>query len=530
MHAEGRAAWAELWGEASAAQLVALAAGSSGGAELLLPPADKGGRRAQHALLRSHFPCIAPCRRSVGDAAPLPPGALPQVCVRAQPALKAIALDLDGTLWPGVLLEGPAAASDWAAGSFAALAAQLLRLQAAGVLLFSCSRNDEAPVLAAWPSEELCALQPRHFVAHAFGWDAKSARLARLAHAVGFAHEALLFIDDTAAEREEVRVALPRCRVAGGDMALAAALLTWEAERCVAAGVTDDAASRTEKTRALLARAAAAAEFEPADAPAEAAPAAEPAAGRGDRTRRRAARAVGARLRVPGTGGGYATVGGFPLPFLRTLSLSLTLRRHGASEVGAAPPALQNSARASSGLARAAELAARSTQFNTAVALPFAKWGAPQAGRLAQFESLVADGRGEVWTMTAADRFGEHGMVGVAALQGGPAAQERRVLLVAVSCRVLALECAPVFAAEVLRRSGCLAGPEPVRASLAITERNGPCRSLFSRLGFVREGETSAGAGDAAAEGLQQQEWVLQGGTVALPETDASIYCVSEED
>jgi hypothetical protein len=90
------------------------------------------------------------------------------------------------------------------------------------------------------------------------------------------------------------------------------------------------------------------------------------------------------------------------------------------------------------------------------------------------------------------------------------------VLLVAVSCRVLALECAPVFAAEVLRRSSCLAGRAAVRASLAVTERNGPCRTLFGRLGFVREADVG-----------ELQEWVLHGGTEALPATDGSIYNVS---
>ncbi len=495
------ALWAELCGEPSAAQAAELIRGSSACDELLLPLAtDKDGRRAQHALVRAHFPCLANDTAWAADAPPL-------VLVRRQPPLKAVALDLDGTLWPGVLLEG-LQHDGWEAGAggFTAMGALLLRLQAAGVLLFSCSRNDEAPVLAAWPPESVCPLQPRHFVAHAFGWDAKSTRLAALADAVGLAHETMLFIDDTRAEREEVIRALPRVRVLGADLRIVARLLAWEAARCVAAGVTADAASRTEKTRALLARAAAARAFQQSST--------LRAAGRGDKGRRRAARVFGARSRVPGTGGGYATVGGFPVSFLRTLALKLVLRRHSASEVGAAPPALQDATRASSGLARAAELASRSTQYNTAVALPFAKWGAPQEARLAQFEALVSC-HGEIWTMSAVDRFGEHGMVGVAALNG----ECRRVLLVAVSCRVLALECAPVFAAEVLRRSACLAGAAPVRASLAVTERNAPCRSLFERLGFAREADDEEG----------RQQWVLFGGTAALPATDSSIYTVCEE-
>jgi hypothetical protein len=129
-------------------------------------------------------------------------------------------------------------------------------LQASGVLLFTCSRNDEPPVLAAWPPAHLCPVQPGHAVAHAFGWDAKSDRLSRLAHAIGLAHDAILFLDDTAAERAEVRQALPCVRVLGEDMATAADVLAWEADRCASAGVSADAASRTESECPVFALAA----------------------------------------------------------------------------------------------------------------------------------------------------------------------------------------------------------------------------------------------------------------------------------
>jgi len=492
--ADGPERWAELCGAESASQLAALLAGET--AELELPlAADKAGRTRQHALVRDRFPLLL--SDSKAGAA---------VVVRPQPGLKLIALDLDNTLWPGVLLEG---LGEWPA-VFHVLARLLLRLRSAGVLLLSLSRNDETPVLAAWPPPHVCALQPEHFVAHAFGWDAKSGRLSRFAAAVCVAHSAILFIDDSAAEREEVRAALPRLRVLGQDLQLTASLLAWEAGRLEAAGVSDEAAARTELTRALLARAAAAEAF---SAPAAPAP---PRAG-GDKTRRRAARAMGARARVPGTGGGYATVGGFPISFLRTLQLRVLLRRHGAAEVGAPPPALQRPQRAASGLARAAELAARTTQFNTAAALPFAKWGAPQAALLAQFELLVSSAEGEAWTMTASDRFGDHGTVGVMLID----VRRRRVLLVAVSCRVLATEVAPVFAAECLRASpGLAARPgEDVRAGLAITERNAPCRSLWARLGFERDGELEGG----------EQDWVLRAGQ-GLPATDVEVYTVTQAE
>ena len=80
---------------------------------------------------------------------------------------KLIAVDLDNTVWPGVLLEGSWGtlhADCW--GTHRLLQFELLRLQALGVLLVSLSRNDEAPVLAAWPKgvelvQALCRLGHR---------------------------------------------------------------------------------------------------------------------------------------------------------------------------------------------------------------------------------------------------------------------------------------------------------------------------------------------------------------------------------
>ena len=105
--------------------------------------------------------------------------------------------------------------------------------------------------------------------------------------------------------------------------------------------------------------------------------------------------------------------------------------------------------------------------------------------------------------MSGVDRFGDHGVVGVLALD----AIERRVVLVSVSCRVLALCPCAVFVSEVLRVSKVLDlnrppasstvddAPVPTvlaRAHLAFTPRNSPCRSLFSDLGFIQVFPNSA--------------------------------------
>jgi hypothetical protein len=258
--------------------------GGAGPSELLLPPgASRGQRKRQHALLRAHFPTVF----SETDNQ--------RVRIRrvVQAPMKCVAVDLDNTLWPGVLLEGLGA---WhtAAGMplyHLQLQHELLRLHARGVLMVSCSRNDEDPVLAAWPPPDVCPLQPDHFVCHRFGWGAKSARLVEFANTIGLAHQGLLFIDDMPSERAEVEAASPEIRVVGGDMTAAVEILRAEAYRIGANQLTSDAASRTEKTRAVLARAAAAAEHSSHTSTHSVG---------GDKTRRRAARSAGAAERAPG--------------------------------------------------------------------------------------------------------------------------------------------------------------------------------------------------------------------------------------
>ena len=252
---------------------------------LLLPAgSNRQQRKRQHALLRTHFPMVF--SESVQQ----------RVRVRrvVQVPIKCVAVDLDNTLWPGVLLEGLGA---WHTATgiplyHMELQRELLRLQARGVLLVSCSRNDEDPVMAAWPPPAISPLQPDHFVCHRFGWDAKSVRLVEFAAAVGLAHKALVFVDDMPSERAEVEAAMPDVRVIGGDMTAAVEVLRSEADRIGGMQTTADAASRTEKTRAVLARAAAAAEHS--------AHSTAHSIG-GDKTRRRAARLAGATERAPGT-------------------------------------------------------------------------------------------------------------------------------------------------------------------------------------------------------------------------------------
>jgi predicted enzyme involved in methoxymalonyl-ACP biosynthesis len=138
--------------------------------------------------------------------------------------------------------------------------------------------------------------------------------------------------------------------------------------------------------------------------------------------------------------------------------------------------------------------------------------------------------------MSGADRFGDHGVVGVLALDRA----ERRVVLVSISCRVLALGPATVFVSEVLRRSKVVGLSLPSTAStaaaalqtvlaqahVALTARNGPCRCLFKDLGFIQVSSGSVARAKNDSVAVEGQDWELRD-AARLPMTDQEVYCIT---
>jgi FkbH-like protein len=143
---------------------------------------------------------------------------------------KCVILDLDGTLWPGVLAEtgSPFAWTPEISGAFSfiglyfGLHEALLCLKKRGIVLACVSKNDEATVRELWkypdhhPKHRL--LTPDDFVTWRVNWDDKVGNIRSIAEELGFALDAFLFIDDNPVERDRVRQRLPEVEVWGEDM------------------------------------------------------------------------------------------------------------------------------------------------------------------------------------------------------------------------------------------------------------------------------------------------------------------------
>ena len=130
---------------------------------------------------------------------------------------KCIVLDLDGTLWGGILgeqgprgieLEGPAGAP------FRAFQKALAERRAHGTLLALASKNEPSDVERVLADHPAMVLREADFVARRIGWSDKSESVRAIAEELGLGLDALVFWDDNPAERLRVATALPEVTVA----------------------------------------------------------------------------------------------------------------------------------------------------------------------------------------------------------------------------------------------------------------------------------------------------------------------------
>lgn len=133
------------------------------------------------------------------------------------PPAKVLILDLDQTLWGGVLGEdgagGIALGDEYPGNVFKAFQKYLAGLKDRGILLAAASKNNEADVLEVFARHPDCILRREDFAAVRINWQEKSANLREIAAELNVGLDACVFFDDSPFEREEVRRQLPMVTV-----------------------------------------------------------------------------------------------------------------------------------------------------------------------------------------------------------------------------------------------------------------------------------------------------------------------------
>ncbi len=174
-------------------------------------------RAAQDGLAAWHDPALwSRAKQEVGPgAAPMYGDLVARLLAAAQGrSAKCLVLDLDNTLWGGVIgddgLEGIVIGQGSALGeAFAGFQAYAAALARRGVILAVCSKNDEANALAPFEEHPEMVLRRADVSAFVANWSDKATNLREIAGRLNIGLDALVFVDDNPFERELVRRELP---------------------------------------------------------------------------------------------------------------------------------------------------------------------------------------------------------------------------------------------------------------------------------------------------------------------------------
>ena len=130
---------------------------------------------------------------------------------------KCLVLDLDNTLWGGVLgedgVDGIQLGGDYPGKAFTYWQQALLQLSHAGVILAVCSKNNDADVQEAWDKNPFMVLKRKHFSAMRINWSDKATNITEIADELNIGLDSMVFLDDNPSERELVKQLLPQVEV-----------------------------------------------------------------------------------------------------------------------------------------------------------------------------------------------------------------------------------------------------------------------------------------------------------------------------
>ncbi len=163
---------------------------------------------------------------------------------------KCLVLDLDNTLWGGVVgdqgVMGIELGMETAAGeAYVAFQRYVKRLHERGIILAVCSKNEERVAREAFSNPNM-VLRLEDIAVFCANWESKAENLRRIAAQLNILPESMVFVDDNPAERTLVSQMLPEVRVVDENSVTAFARHIEEAGYFYNAGVSEDDKKRND--------------------------------------------------------------------------------------------------------------------------------------------------------------------------------------------------------------------------------------------------------------------------------------------
>jgi FkbH-like protein len=158
---------------------------------------------------------------------------------------KALAIDLDNTLWGGVVGEdgiaGLKLGHEFPGNVHLRIQRELLELRNRGVLLVLLSKNNEADARDAFNSLPDMLLKWDDFAVRKINWNHKHENLRDAARELGLGLDSFVFVDDSDYEREQMRQFLPEVLILNESSDPLHALRSfWETDAFDSLSVTEE--------------------------------------------------------------------------------------------------------------------------------------------------------------------------------------------------------------------------------------------------------------------------------------------------
>lgn len=173
--------------------------------------------------------------------------------LRGNDRVKMLCIDLDDTMWRGVMAEqddiDPVSLEGWPIG----LAEALIVLKHRGIILAIVSKNDEARIAEIWPQLFHGRIKLEDFSIRKIGWCPKSEAIAEAIIEANVLSDSVVFLDDNPIERAQVKAAHPHVRVIDAPHLDWRRILLWSPEMQVAL-ITEESSARNDMIRAQTLR------------------------------------------------------------------------------------------------------------------------------------------------------------------------------------------------------------------------------------------------------------------------------------
>ena len=139
------------------------------------------------------------------------------IAATLNPTAKCIVLDLDNTLWGGVIgedgISGIKLSDEYPGNVFKDFQRAILGLRDQGVLLAIASKNNLDDVLEVFEKHTDCLLKEGDFSSIQIHWEDKALSIKKISEQLNIGLDSIVFFDDNPVERDWVRKQLPNVKV-----------------------------------------------------------------------------------------------------------------------------------------------------------------------------------------------------------------------------------------------------------------------------------------------------------------------------